>query len=80
MFVSNTGPPEAMLHPDAMLTTKVCFCSSKYLRRRQCASPAGATLEAEPNLFYAKPNCFQQKCFFHNTGPPEAMLHPDARL
>ena len=65
-----------MLHPDAILSTKSVF--PKYRRRKQCASPAGATLGAEPKLFY--PNSSAKKNVFQNTGPPEAVLHPDTTL
>ena len=41
-----------MLHPDAMLSKTMFF--TKYRHRRQCASPARATLGAEPNLFVPK--------------------------
>ena len=66
-----------MLHPDAMLNKTHVF--SKYRHRRPCASPAGATLGVEPKLFYPTLKCFRN-AFSKNTGPPEAMLYPDAML
>ena len=35
---------------------------------------------AAPKLFYPKVNCFGKSFFCQNIGPPDAMLHPDARL
>ena len=57
----NVWPPEAMLHPDAILSQKVCFFKMSG-RRRQC---------------YIRTQCLHVMCVFQNVGPLEAMLRPD---